>query len=213
MNLHDYLQQTISQSSSNPQTRRFRARFSPSLTFGRHFGRPAWDARLASVLVLFYNDRGTISIPFTVRPESLREHGGQVSLPGGMQEAGESSQDAAVREFREELGCSSDRLQILGQLSPIYVYNSNFYVTPWVAWSDDALCFTPNPAEVETAFSIPATELIRQENYEAFTVTRGAISFQAPAIRWQGFRIWGATSVILGELISMLEGYKTPRSK
>ena len=207
MNLRDYLQREISR--PDLQARKTQAQFAPSLTYGRHFGKPAWNAKPAAVLVLFFNQGGTISIPFTVRPKTLRDHGGQVSFPGGMQEDNESSKEAALREFREELGCSSDRIEVLGSLSPINVYNSNFYVTPWVAWSDESLAFSPNPAEVEKVFSMPATELIRSDNYGSFTVSRGAVSFQAASINWREFRIWGATCVILGEVISILKSFES----
>lgn len=209
MSLRDHLQKAITQLPSNLNSRKARARFAASMTYGRHFGNPAWNAKPASVLILFHNDNGRMSIPFTVRPKALREHGGQVSLPGGRQERDETSEEAALREFREELGCSTDQIQILGCLNRIYVYNSNFYVTPWVAWSNDDLEFTPNPSEVEKVFSMPAKELVRPENYSSFTVNRGAVSFEAPSIEWQEFRIWGATCVILGEVVTIIEDFAT----
>ena len=64
--------------------------FAPRLSYGRHRGPAAHDARPAAVTVLFYPIDGKWHIPFTLRPEHLHDHGGQVSFPGGRLEDGET---------------------------------------------------------------------------------------------------------------------------
>ena len=84
--------------------------FEPELAYGRHAGPAAVDARQAAVLVLVYFQGGTWFVPVTVRTPGMREHAGQIALPGGAVEAEETPRQAALREFKEELGVSRDEL-------------------------------------------------------------------------------------------------------
>ncbi|MHB8899199.1 MAG: NUDIX hydrolase, partial [Thermoguttaceae bacterium] len=106
-------------------------------------------ARRAAVLALLYPIDGRWHLPLTLRPQHLPDHAGQVSLPGGAVESGETPQEAAVREFHEELGAEDLEPRILGALSPIYVQVSNYRVDPLVAACDRRPRFVPNGAEVD----------------------------------------------------------------
>ena len=83
------------------------SRYQPQASYGRHFGPAPASARPAAVLVLLYPDAGAWHLPLTLRPMYLADHAGQISLPGGAVEPGESSELAAVRELDEELGVDS----------------------------------------------------------------------------------------------------------
>src|SRR5476651_2102077 len=74
-------------------------RFAPGLSYGRHFGPAPITARRAAVMVLLFRRGGCWHIPLTQRPSTLLRHGGQISLPGGTIEPGESSAEAAAREL------------------------------------------------------------------------------------------------------------------
>ena len=84
-------------------------RFEPSLCYSRHFGPPTIRARAAAVLALLYPHEGQWHLPLTVRPATLVAHAGQISLPGGAVDPGETGPQAALRELEEELASGAKR--------------------------------------------------------------------------------------------------------
>ena len=182
------------------------SRFEPRPVLGRCYDDPPPDARPAAVLVLLYPHHGRWHLPLTLRPAHLENHAGQVSLPGGAVEPGESSRQAAVREFHEELGAHGQDVELLGQLSPLYVHASNFLITPWVGSAGGRPDLTPNPAEVERLLEVPLVELLDPANFGGHLRTHHDQSYTAPHFALQSHRIWGATCMILGELVTVLRG-------
>lgn len=163
------------------------------------------QARPAAVLALLYPLADRWHIPFTVRPQHLPDHAGQVCLPGGAVEAGESSADAAVRELHEEVGADNVQPEILGSLSPIYVHVSNFRVEPFVAVCRDRPEFVANPAEVDEILEIPLEHLLAPANLSSHERSLNGCTYTAPHFAWKSHRIWGATCLILGELVTVID--------
>ncbi|MCG8587347.1 MAG: CoA pyrophosphatase [Pirellulales bacterium] len=186
--------------------RRGHARFEPELSFGRHSGPPPASARQGAVMLLLYPHDGEWHLPLTLRPETLSDHPGQISLPGGSVEDGETTYAAAVRELHEELDVDPSVVEPIGSLSPLYVFASNFLVTPWLAAAKCRPEFVENPHEVAEVLEVPLSQLMDVRSYGSHAYQRGSVSFRAPHIQWQRHRIWGATAMILGELIELLEG-------
>lgn len=180
-----------------------RRRFEPELSYGRHSGPAPSTARAAAVMILLFRRDGRWHVPLTMRPASLRKHGGQISLPGGTVEPDESSCHAAVRELGEELGVAGP-VEPLGRLNDCYVFASDFVVTPWVA----AAAFEPqwqlDAHEVERVVEMPLDLLLDPQAVGTMTIERGPFVFRAPCYRLEGDCIWGTTSVILGELAEAL---------
>lgn len=179
--------------------------FEPGLCYGRHFGPPAVRARSAAVLALLYLHEGEWRLPLTVRPSTLAAHAGQISLPGGSVEPGETSPQAALRELREELGAETEGIELVGGLSPVYVYVSEFLVTPWVAVAKRRPAWTPSPYEVAELLEVPLSRLLDPASRGRHSRRQRGIEYSAPHLIWQRHRIWGATSMILGELLAVLE--------
>src|SRR5207249_4819317 len=98
-----------------------RTRMSPELSYGRHSGPAPHTARSAAVVLLLFRRAGRWHLPLTERPVTLAHHAGQISLPGGAVDLGESSIDAALRELNEELGFDSPHL-VVGPLADCYVF-------------------------------------------------------------------------------------------
>jgi 8-oxo-dGTP pyrophosphatase MutT (NUDIX family) len=173
--------------------------FAPELSYGRQAG-PAPDASpRAAVLMLLYPDAGGWSLPFTLRPPTMSSHAGQISFPGGLIEYGESSCAAALRELEEELGVVD--VEVLGRLSEFYVFVSGFKVTPWLGVLRDRPKWRPNPAEVAEVIEVPLTHLVDPASASELLVDRFGCLYRAPAFAWGQFMIWGATSMMLNELV------------
>jgi 8-oxo-dGTP pyrophosphatase MutT (NUDIX family) len=180
-------------------------RFQPSLAYGRHAGPPASDARRASVVVLFYPHDGSWHVPLTLRPDDVPDHAGQVSLPGGAAHSGESSSAAALRELEEELAVRADQVDLLGSLTPLYLFNSNYYVQPWIAAAATRPPFSPQAREVAALLEVPMHELSDPRRREPHRFHAGPLSFTAPAISHPPHVIWGATAMILSEVAALVE--------
>jgi len=185
--------------------------WTPELCYGRHAGPPPPDARSAAVLVLLYQDAGTWRLPLIVRPDTLSAHAGQVSLPGGEIEAPETIAAAALRECREELGTTGSPVQLLGSLSPVFVFASNYLVAPVVAWTPQRPAFVPQCAEVAHLLEPTLDELRDPATHSAHVIERRGMRFRAPHIACGSWKVWGATSLILAELLHVLARDPDPR--
>ena len=182
--------------------------FSPSLSYGRHSGPPHPATKQAAVMILLERRENGFQIPLTVRPQHLPDHPGQISFPGGRLEGREAYADAARREFEEELGVSPFPGQILGELEPVFVYNSDYFVKPFVAICDEQLAYLPCPHEVERIIHLRVDDLMNDQHYVQRPFARGRVSWQAKTIRVGDDYIWGATAIMLGELSAVLRDIK-----
>ena len=182
------------------------ARFEPRPPLWRYYQGAPPDAREAAVLVLLYPHRRRWHLPLTLRPEHLPDHAGQISLPGGAIDPGEDSRQAALREFHEELGAEGREIEMLGQLSEVYVQASNFLVTPWVGMIGSRPELIPNPNEVQQLLEVPLAHLLDPANFGSHRRQHQGQPYTAPHFQWQSHCIWGATCAILGELVTLLEG-------
>ena len=201
LNLPDQLTVALRQTDSHRERRRLLA---PDLSYGRQSGPPLGTARRAAVMILLYPKSGQWHIPLTLRPEHLPSHAGQISFPGGLAEPGESSQQTARRELEEELGISKG-IRTVATLAEFYVFVTNYRVTPWIAVVDTQPNSRPDPAEVSEVLEVPVAELLRPDTMDRFLVVRGPLTFSAPCFLWEGRRIWGATAMMLSELLSVID--------
>ena len=118
-------------------------------------------ARPAAVVFALYHHGGRWMVPFVRRRADLRDHPGQVALPGGGVKAGESAWGAAEREVEEEIGVAVGRLAPLGAGDPIYAAVSNFSVVPFVAHlPNPKLPFVHDERELDGVLAIPLERLL-----------------------------------------------------
>jgi 8-oxo-dGTP pyrophosphatase MutT (NUDIX family) len=192
--------------------RRDRARqLAPELAYGRHRGPAFATTRRAAVAIsILKRNDGSFFVPLTTRPKSLKHHGGQVSLPGGKVEIGESDLQAAQREFHEELGVSIEHATHCGSLPPIYVYASDNLVSPIVlVGAAPQVSWEPDLLEVDRVIELPLEVLKSKRSLVRVTrkraITTGEFKLRTPAIRYNEHRIWGATAMLLMELAELLD--------
>ena len=183
--------------------------FAPQLCYGRHFGAAAHDARDAAVIMALYRRVDRWWLPLTRRPAHMKYHGGQVCLPGGSLEPAESGPAAAVRELAEELAVPAAQVEVLGPLSPVYLFVSNFAVTPYLAVIHGAFTMQPSPDEVAQLIEAPLDELVDPANQGSHLRGLAAAQqqrwqFAAPHVQLGADRVWGATAIVLGELIALV---------
>ncbi len=179
-------------------------RMAPTPSRGPYFDPPPEGARRAAVMILLYRANGDWRLPLIVRPMDLAHHGGQIGLPGGLIEPGETDWQAALRELEEELGVPAKGIEPLGRLSPLYVFVSNNHVTPWVAAIDRLPPFLMNAAEVAEVLELPLAHLFDAAQTGVFSREREGIPQRVPYFAFGSHRIWGATAMILAELAAVI---------
>lgn len=152
-------------------------------------------AAVSAVVVRSTNGDGA-AVLLTLRPDHMNRHGGQYALPGGRVDEGETLQEAALRELREELGLDLDSDNILGQLDD-YPTRSGFCITPFVLWTDEPVDLSPNPDEIAEVHRIPLTEL-DNDNIPILTTTdKSEYPVLSAFIPTLGHEIYAPTAAIL----------------
>lgn len=166
--------------------------------------------RKAAVLILLYQWKNDIYIPFIKRPEYDGVHSGQIAFPGGKREDFDSDIiETAYREAYEETGITN--ANYIGKLSNLFVPPSNFDVTPVIAYSENKPDFKTDPVEVAELYNFPVEELINPANRQSFQLELPKrLKYEAPCFNIQGQVIWGATAMILMELVELLHKIITP---
>jgi 8-oxo-dGTP pyrophosphatase MutT (NUDIX family) len=162
------------------------------------------DARMAAGLLLLYPGERGASIALTVRASGLRRHAGQVSLPGGATDPGETLAQAALREAHEEIGVDPATVRILGELTPVHVLVSGFTLHPVVGITHTRPSFTPAAHEVETIVEVSVDDLKDASRIRQGFRTREGVAIEYPYFDLMGHQVWGATAMILGEFICLL---------
>jgi 8-oxo-dGTP pyrophosphatase MutT (NUDIX family) len=160
------------------------------------------DVIQSSVLILLYPLAGSIGLVLMLRPEYRGVHSGQISLPGGKyEETDESLIYTALREAQEEIGIDPKQVQIIGQLTEMYIPPSNFMVTPIVGYQASRPHFTADPKEVARVIEIQLHDLVdkRLMQMKKMKLSIG-LSLKVPSYYINDNIIWGATAMILSEL-------------
>lgn len=161
----------------------------------------------SGVLLLFYPDQGAVYFPLIKRPQYPGVHSGQVGFPGGKMEP--SDPDilfTALREAEEEIGINASKVEVLGRLTDLYIPTSNFLVSPVIGFMTEKPNFVPEQREVAR---IIATEVISLFHPEVRKQTQlavgGGMYVDTPYFAVEEEVVWGATAMILSELIHVLD--------
>lgn len=181
-------------------------RFSPRPTLR------SWDpaatpaeARLAAALVLLYPTPQGPAIVLTLRRADLPHHAGQISLPGGRLDPGETPEAGALREAQEEVGLAPDSVRVIGRLSTLWVLVSRFVVHPIVAVAGGRPVLTACPREVDAIIEVPLADLRAAGGVRWGRRVRDGLTVVCPYFAVPAAPVWGATAMMLGELCTVLD--------
>ncbi|MCO5229942.1 MAG: CoA pyrophosphatase [Chitinophagales bacterium] len=167
---------------------------------------PSPFAKESAVLALLYPIQDQPHILLIERNIYKGAHSGQISLPGGKLEKNESYTEAAVRETLEEVGVDKGCFHVIGELSKVFVAASNFNIQPIVAIADCPIITHPDSREVaqilETPFQLFFEQNSRKEKLIKSTM---GMELMAPYFDVHNKTLWGATAMILSELIEVTQ--------
>jgi 8-oxo-dGTP pyrophosphatase MutT (NUDIX family) len=164
---------------------------------------PTESRQAAALLLLYPHDTGP-AVALTVRASGLARHPGQISLPGGATDPGETLAEAALREASEEIGVDPASVRILGELTPVHVIVSGFTLHPVVGVTDRRPEFTPAPEEVEEVLEVSLEHLRDASRIRQGTRIREGVAIEYPYFDLLGHQVWGATAMVLGEFVCLL---------
>jgi 8-oxo-dGTP pyrophosphatase MutT (NUDIX family) len=181
---------------------------SPRPRLGADSGPDINTLRPAAALLLIYPHDDAWHVPLTVRGSSLRHHTGQVSLPGGRLDAGETIEEAALREAYEEVGVIPSQVEVLGRLTALPVYVSGHLLHPVVGFAPRRPDFTLASHEVDRLIEVPVSLLrepdrILWEERTRILPPQGVMN--VPYFDVVDARVWGATAMVLAEFIALVD--------
>jgi 8-oxo-dGTP pyrophosphatase MutT (NUDIX family) len=153
--------------------------------------------RPASVLLALLERPSGPTVLFTERAAHLKDHAGQVSLPGGRIAAGETPAEAALREAHEEVGLEPKAVDVIGALDE-FLTGTGFTVMPVIGVvADRDFVATPDPREVAGVFEVPLGVILDRGAMGVGYFERHGSRLRTYELLYGGRRIWGATAAIL----------------
>ncbi len=185
-------------------------------------------ARYAVLVALVDTAQGP-AVLFEKRALTLARQPGEVCLPGGRQEPGESALQCAVRETAEELLIEQSQIKIWGSGDRLFYpfrQSMEVFIGKLRGYS-----FTFNTAEVAEVFTVPLDFFVHTppQVYQNRIANRPAEDFPLPEIpggerftagelpnptlvyRYKGRVIWGFTARVVHSAVQLLQkaGYFT----
>ncbi len=172
---------------------------------------PGWSApdqplTPAAVLIGLVEREAGYSVLLTRRADTLRRHTGQIALPGGRQDPGETPWETALREAEEEIGLDRSYVSVAGLSTP-YRTGTGYLITPVVGFVAPGFTLEANPDEVADIFETPFGFLMdpgNHEEHEREMPTGEKRRFYA--MTHENRFIWGATAGMLRILYDRLYG-------
>ena len=159
---------------------------------------PPSNAKLAAVAIILFQEDKKLKFFLTRRTSNVDHHKGEISLPGGAQDKGESFKDTSLRESEEEIGINIS-LELIGKLTPLYAPVSGFLIHPYVWYSKDKPSTTINENEVESIHDIDLDELQDDTTLSTKSIKVKGLSVDIPSFHFDSCISWGATAMILSE--------------
>ncbi|MFC1864923.1 NUDIX hydrolase [Chloroflexota bacterium] len=159
----------------------------------------------SAVLIPIYYKEGQYYILFTKRTETVKDHKGQISFPGGAYEEKDgASVNTALRECTEEIGLAAEAVELLGELDDFLTVSSGYIMSPFVAAIPWPYPFKIDPAEVDEIVEVPISALLDKDCLCQGTDILDGQVVTSYFYHYQGRVIWGATARILNQFLDIL---------
>lgn len=174
----------------------------------RHSRQVLTDSSLtpAGVTVLVYPKDGEYCVLLNKRSDSVENHKGEISFPGGRRDQGDRTLlETALRETHEEMGVRPQDVDVLGQLDDVAT-NSNYVINAFVGTIPSPYPFRPNPDEVAEVIEIPLGALAQVQNVrDEVRLVNGEL-VNRPSYVYQGHMVYGATAILLTGFLGLTHG-------
>jgi len=158
----------------------------------------------SAVLLPVYYKEGQYYVLFTKRTETVKNHKGQISFPGGAYQEGDRSLvNTALRECAEEIGLAADKVEVLGELDDVATTTSSYIISPFVALIPWPYQFKVNGEEAEEIIEVPISALLDRGCLRQETDIIDGEAVTSYFYHYQGRVIWGATARILNQFLDI----------
>ncbi len=166
----------------------------------------------SAVLILLFNNANILYFCLIKRSLNLKYHPGQISFPGGKIEKGESDYTiTALREADEEIGLDPNKIEIIGNISSVYIPVSNFMIYPVLAYSEEIPNLKVNESEVDEIIYLPIYEFFNPVNITEEIVNSGSSTIKTPCYKINDYIIWGATAMLINEFCEIIINHRKSR--
>lgn len=167
----------------------------------------ASNPKKAAVLALFYpNKSNETCFLLTQRASYKGTHSAQISFPGGkIEEIDINLESTAIRETFEEVGVKKNEIEVIREITDVYIPPSNFLATPFLAFSNTKPTFKINH-EVDHIIEVTIADLLNDDNISSINIsTSYAKNIDVPCFKLNDYIVWGATAMMLNEIKELLK--------
>lgn len=163
------------------------------------------NATQSSVLIVLYPYKDSVYTLLIVRKDNGGVHGGQVSFPGGrVEEEDVSYEETALREAYEEISLNPMNVKIIGRLSSLYIPPSGYLVYPILSYVTERPEVKPDMHEADKILEADLFWFLEPKSVSIKDINVRGSMITTPCFKWDGYIIWGATAMMLNELLSMV---------
>lgn len=169
------------------------------------------DAKKSAVMILLFHEEANLKVIVIRRSFYVGIHAGQIAFPGGRYEEEDGNvENTAKREIEEEIGITSDKIEILGRLTDIYVPPSNFLISIFVGYLEQKPVYKIDKREVAEVIEIDFNDFYKEDiiHEKEFLVPSMQSSTRALYYHVGNIELWGASAMVMTELLDVIKGTK-----
>lgn len=166
-----------------------------------------FNPREAAIMMLLYPKNGQTYLALILRNTYKGVHSSQIAFPGGKVEPEDISVEfAALRETHEEIGISSDKINIIRPFTQVYIPPSNFMVYPFLGYATQELEFIEEASEVAAMIELSLQDFLDDSIIvNKMMATSYSTEISVPAFKIADYYVWGATAMMMSELKEVLK--------